>query len=162
MSTIYTIGHSSLHIADFIDMLTSFGIHTLADVRSMPGSRRHPQFNASAFSRSLAEAGIAYVHIPALGGKQRNPADSTVPFAGYTAYMTTPTFAQGIHQLLTLAEKDNTVYMCAEADWRNCHRSKISNHIHHLGWTVLHINGINSCEQHTLPPTLPVQGNLFL
>lgn len=155
---IYTIGHSNRIIDDFIPMLRSFGIITLADVRSMPGSKRWPQYNQYALSKSLKEAGINYIHIPQLGGKQR----ASTP-GGYKDYMSTEQFADAIKQLEKIAQKEFTAYMCAEADWSHCHRSFISDHLKAGGWQVLHILDIGKSEEHpTSRWEKPVQGNLFL
>jgi len=163
---IYTIGHSTHAIAHFIAILQSFGVRVLADVRSMPGSKWQPQFNRAALERSLKEAGIGYIHMPDLGGKRKmipalndDAASNKIP--GYSAYMQTKEFKQGIDELQVIAAKENVAYMCAEADWRHCHRSMVSEYLHNLGWEVWHIMDIGEAELHITAPPKPTQGNLF-
>ncbi|MCW3123549.1 MAG: hypothetical protein JWQ38_3041 [Flavipsychrobacter sp.] len=166
LRTIYTIGHSTRSIADFIAILQSFHIQVLADIRSMPGSKWQPQFNQSALDRSLKEAGIKYIHIPDLGGKRKHipsinedAASNKIP--GYGTYMKTEQFWSGIEELESLARLEKVAYMCAEADWRHCHRSLVSDYLHTRSWEVLHIMSIGKSMPHT--PTQPqqIQGNLF-
>lgn len=142
---IWTIGHSTLELGDFLQLLTENSIETLADVRSYPGSRRYPHFNAAAMAASLTEAGIEYVPLKRLGGRRRARADSpnTVwrneAFRGYADYMETQEFKDGITELLELAARKRTAIMCAEAVWWRCHRSMISDYLKAAGVTVEHI-----------------------
>ena len=142
---IWTIGHSTRDLADFLELLTNNGIEALADVRSYPGSRRYPQFNVGALRVSLAEAGIEYVPMKQLGGRRRSQPDSpnTVwrneAFRGYADYMETGEFRDGIKELLRLAERKQTAIMCAEAVWWRCHRSMIADYLKASGVTVEHI-----------------------
>ena len=143
-------------------MLRSFEIKVLADIRSFPGSKRHPHFNRAALERSLKEAGIAYIHMPDLGGKRAaNPgsANSDQPFGGYTDYMKTVAFATAIGALENLAAESQTAYMCAEADWQHCHLSMVSDHLKVKGWVVMHIMDVSKSMQHLKPDAK--QGRLF-
>ena len=149
--SIYTIGHSTYTIEDFIALLKAYKIQCLADIRSYPGSRRLPQFNKSALSEALANVNIAYQHMPLLGGK------ITVE-GGYTAYMQSETFLSAIKMLEETAFTQQTAYMCAEANWRNCHRSHISNYLKKNNWKVIHIKTTTSFEEH---PDVYRQGKLF-
>jgi len=165
---IYTIGHSTHPIAHFIAMLQSFDIKILADIRSMPGSNRHPQFNQDALSRSLQAAGIKYVHMPGLGGRRKPRPDSVntawhnKAFMGYADYMETAEFKAAIEQLEQIALKERLVYMCSEAVWWRCHRSLVSDYLKVHGWEVLHIMEIGKSTEHPYSsPARPVQGNLF-
>jgi uncharacterized protein (DUF488 family) len=141
---IYSVGHSVHPIHEFTKILHSAGIELVADVRSYPVSHRHPQFNLEPLSGSLAASGIIYMHLPALGGR-REP-------LSYLEHMKSKEFAEGILHLETLARDARTAYMCAEADWRHCHRSLISDHLASRGWEVIHILGIGEIETH--PATL--------
>ena len=135
-------------------MLPGQQIELLADVRRFPGSRRQPHFNSENLPKSLASAGIAYVHFPELGGRRKTSPDSpnTVwrneAFRGYADFMMTPEFHAGIDRLLKLAEKKRTAIMCAEALWWQCHRSLISDYLKAAGHTVLHIMAPRKIEEH--------------
>jgi uncharacterized protein (DUF488 family) len=142
---IWTIGHSTRELADFMALLKANEIEAIADVRSLPGSRKFPQFNSEELETSLADAGIDYRLIKQLGGRRKARPDSpnTVwrhkSFRGYADYMETPEFLEGIEILLDLAEEKKTAVMCAEAVWWRCHRSMISDYLKSLGGTVEHI-----------------------
>jgi uncharacterized protein (DUF488 family) len=161
--TIYTIGHSTHHIDDFMAMLQCFHIQVLADVRSFPGSRRHSQFNRQELSQSLLKQGIGYVHLPALGGRQQISAgNSANRFSSYAGYMQTDGFNTGIATLTEIAAHKPVVYMCAEANWQNCHRSLISDYLHTRGWQILHIISLNKVQEHRLTGEgKDPQGSLF-
>jgi uncharacterized protein (DUF488 family) len=128
---VYTIGHSTRELNDFIDILKHYSVELLADVRSVPRSRYAPQFNDDALNKSLKKHGITYLHLPDLGGL-RHPNKASVntgwrnaSFRGYADYMQTKEFKLGIGRLLELAEQKTVAIMCAEAvPWR-CHRSLI-------------------------------------
>ncbi len=144
--TVWTIGHSTRVAADFIQILRIHQINTLVDVRSFPGSRRYPQFNRSELSESLAGEGIAYHHLPSLGGRRRpspaskNTAWRNPSFRAYADHMETVEFKQGLEQLGELARKGTTAVMCAEALWWRCHRSLIADYLKTLGATVIHVS----------------------
>jgi uncharacterized protein (DUF488 family) len=145
--TIYTIGHSTRSLDAFTDLLSKNHIEAVADVRSLPGSRKFPQFNAEALEVSLPEHGIEYIPFKQLGGRRKVRSDSphTVwrhkAFRGYADYMDTEDFEKGIEKLITLARTKRTAIMCAEAVWWRCHRSMISDHLKSLGVRVEHIMG---------------------
>jgi uncharacterized protein (DUF488 family) len=129
---IYTVGHSTRPQAEFIALLGAHGVRLLGDVRTMPRSRHNPQFNSDALAASLGEAGIGYVHLPALGGlRHTTPASVNLgwrnkSFRGYADYMQTAPFAKAIDELIALGSSAPTAIMCAEAvPWR-CHRSLIA------------------------------------
>ncbi len=142
---IWTIGHSTRDLADFLKLLTDNRIEALADVRSYPGSRRYPHFGAEALAVSLPECGIEYVPFKQLGGRRRTRPDSpntvwrNAAFRGYADYMETGEFRDGIDELLQLGERKRTAIMCAEAVWWRCHRSMISDYLKAAGVTVEHI-----------------------
>lgn len=135
-------------------MLKSFDLQTLVDVRSFPGSRRHPQFNKDRLRQSLTEAGIAYMHMPELGGRRRAKPDSlnmtwrNETFRGYADYMETEEFREGIQRLLEFAGAHRTAVMCAEAVWWRCHRSLISDYLKVKGIKVDHIVDKKKSEEH--------------
>ncbi len=142
---IWTIGHSTRTLDEFLELLITNDIQAVADVRSYPGSRRYPHFNADALGVSLTERGIDYVPLKKLGGRRRTSADSpntvwrSAAFRGYADYMATPEFKEGISELSELARRRRTAVMCAESVWWRCHRSLISDHLKVSGVTVEHI-----------------------
>src|ERR1051326_7209861 len=163
MKEIWTIGHSTHAIQEFISMLRSFHIQCLADIRHIPASRRNPQFSKTDLERSLREAGLAYVHLPELGGHRKpvpgskNDGWKNTSFRGYADYMETEEFEKGITTLTGLAKEQRTVYMCAEAVWWSCHRSLVSDYLKVRGWKVMHIMGIEKAVEH--PYTSPAKVN---
>src|SRR6185436_4182603 len=138
---IWTIGHSTRAIDEFISWLEENEIKLLADVRAWPGSKRYPQFNKEALAESLTAHGISYEHFPELGGKRKSKPDwRNTSFRGYADYMETEQFQKGIERLLDVAEETGpTANMCAEAVWWRCHRSLISDYLKTRGVEVLHI-----------------------
>ncbi len=141
MNTIYTIGHSTRPIDSFIAMLQSFNIAVVADIRSFPRSRWQPQYNQKALANSLQEAGIQYFHFPELGGK----ADEQPRFS---EKLESGALNEAVATLTNLAEERPLAYMCAEGDWRNCHRTVLSTHLQPLGWNVRHIMDIGTTQPH--------------
>ncbi len=142
---VFTIGHSTRALEEFLGLLAREDIRQLADVRTFPSSRRHPHFNREALAASLAEHGIAYAHLPALGGRRRPRPDSPNAawrndgFRGYADHMHTDEFRDGVERLLGLADRAATTVMCAEAvPWR-CHRNLIADALVARGVQVLHI-----------------------
>jgi uncharacterized protein (DUF488 family) len=155
-ATIFTIGHSTRALDEFLDLLRSNSIERLADIRRFPGSRRHPHFSSEALAASLAGAGIGYVHLPELGGRRKASPDShnlgwrNEAFRAYADYMAESEFAQGIDRLLDTDEV--TAIMCAEAvPWR-CHRNLVSDELVRRGLTVLHITGAGAPSMHAMNP----------
>jgi len=152
--SLWTIGHSTLSIEDFINRLKSFEIEVLADVRSYPGSRRYPHFNRERLDASLADTDIRYEHFPELGGRRRARPDSlniawrNESFRGYADYMETNEFRAGIDRLLNVATTQRTAIMCSEAVWWRCHRSLISDYLKVKGIEVNHIMSIGKAEPH--------------
>jgi uncharacterized protein (DUF488 family) len=155
MERIFTIGHSTRSIDDFISMLEENGIKLLVDVRKLPGSKRYPQFNKEALADSLGKAGVRYEHFPELGGRRKAKPDShntawrNESFRGYADYMETQEFREGVARLVDLAEKiGSTAVMCAEAVWWRCHRALISDFLKARGIEVMHIMDANKIEPH--------------
>ena len=127
-----TIGHSTLPIDVFLGALKQCGCTTLVDVRTVPRSRRNPQFEQAALFAALEQAGIRAVGRKGLGGLRRPRKDSinrgwqNESFRGYADYMQTPEFASEIDWLTAQADLGSLAAMCAEAvPWR-CHRSLIA------------------------------------
>lgn len=151
---IWTIGHSSRSIEEFVRLLAENAIECVADVRRHAGSRKHPQFNPDALARSLGAADVDYVAVPALGGRRPARADSphtvwrNLSFRGYADYMDTPAFAEALDSLATLASGRRVAIMCSEAVWWRCHRSMIADALKVRGWCVLHIVGEGPAKEH--------------
>ncbi len=158
---VYTIGHSTHSFDDFVQMLRSFNIKVLADVRRFPGSRKYPQFNKENIETALKKNGIAYTHLEALGGRRKVQKDSkndlwrNDAFRGYADYMETGVFEQAVEELEAIALQQPTAYMCSEAVWWRCHRSMISDYLKAKGWTVWHIMAPGKAEEH--PYTSPAR-----
>jgi len=158
---LFTIGHSTLTIAEFVALLRQVAVDLLVDVRSIPRSRTNPQFNTDALSRSLKDAGIAYRHLPALGGR-RNRSRGTLPsantlwrneaFRNYADYAATDAFRTGLDELRRLIRHHRCAIMCAEAVWWRCHRRIIADYLLAEGITVMHIMGHNRVVPATSTP----------
>ena len=159
--TIWTIGHSTHTLEEFVAMLQSFSIKLLVDIRSFPGSRKFPQFNKETLETSIPAHHIEYTHLKDLGGRRKVRKDSTntawrhPAFRGYADYMVTPEFAAGIQQLEEMAKKKATAYMCSEAVWWSCHRSMVSDYLKVRGWKVMHIMSVGKADEH--PYTSPAR-----
>ncbi|MET3113458.1 uncharacterized protein (DUF488 family) [Pedobacter sp. CG_S7] len=157
--TIYTIGHSTHSIDVFLDMLKSFDIKILADIRRLPGSRKFPQFDKEYLKIALKEAGIEYIHLADLGGRRKAKKDSknnrwnNASFKGYADYMETNEFENAVENLQNIALKQTTAYMCSEAVWWRCHRSMVSDYLKAKDWQVFHIMAIEKAREH--PYTSP-------
>lgn len=144
MTIVYTIGHSTRAVEEFIELLRAQQITQLVDIRTIPKSRHNPQFAGEALAESLEAAGIRYVYLKALGGLRSSRKDSpnegwrNKSFRNYADYMQTEDFDGGLAELLELAEQAPTAIMCAEAvPWR-CHRSLVGD--------ALLVRGIEVCD----------------
>jgi AhpD family alkylhydroperoxidase len=162
--TLWTVGHSTRPIIGFIGLLQAHGIRRLVDVRTIPRSRHNPQFNQDQLSDCLEEAGIHYLHMPALGGLRHARRDSintawrNTSFRGFADYMQTPEFEIGLQELIRLARDERTAIMCAEAvPWR-CHRSLIADALLVCGIKVEEIASETRTRPHTLTPWSRVIG----
>ena len=163
-TTVYTIGHSTRSIEEFIGLLRQHEIEVLVDIRTIPKSRRNPQYWHDALAVSLAAAGIAYRAVPALGGRRRAAPDSintawrNASFRGYADYMQTPEFAAGLGELLAIARERTAAIMCAEAvPWR-CHRSLVGDALLVRRIAVIDIISATSARPHALTPWARVAG----
>src|SRR5665811_1795025 len=166
-ATIWTIGHSTRPIEEFLGLLTGARIKVIADVRSFPGSRKYPQYGKEALAATLAAHAIGYHWLPALGGRRRVSPDSpntawrNASFRGYADYMASAEFAQGLVQLLERARKSRTAMMCAEAVWWRCHRSMIADALCVRGIEVMHILDAKHSVVHPMTsPARIVRGRL--
>jgi uncharacterized protein (DUF488 family) len=175
--TVLTIGHSTHSLEDFVSMLKAHDVAQLVDVRTVPKSRRVPQFNYESLAWALPAQGIDYIHLKALGGLRPARKDSinsgwrNESFRGYADYMATEEFRQGIDRLLELARAKRSVIMCAEAvPWR-CHRSLIGDALLARGVKVEDIMTTKTNRPHEMTPfarvhglqiTYPGEGNLEL
>ena len=156
--TVWTIGHSTRTFEALVELLRAHRIDTVVDVRTIPRSRRHPQFEKDALIERLPQAGIAYTHMPGLGGLRKPRPDSpntglrNEGFRGYADYMQTEPFARHVTALMEIAEGTRSALMCAEAvPWR-CHRSLLSDALVARGAHVLHILNRGEPSPHELTP----------
>jgi uncharacterized protein (DUF488 family) len=162
---VFTIGHSTRAIDEFIALLQAHRVCRVVDVRTVPRSRHNPQFNQDSLADSLKKAGLGYVHMPGLGGLRHAKAGSianigwrNASFRGYADYMQTPEFEQSLEELINLAKSEQTAIMCAEAvPWR-CHRSLIADALLVRGIHTEDIVSRTRCTVHTLTPFAKVRG----
>lgn len=161
---ILTVGHSTRPIDEFLHLLQNQGVQRLVDVRTVPRSRHNPQFNKDQLPRDLERAGIAYTHMPRLGGLRHARKNSintgwrNANFRGYADYMQTPEFEAGLNNLIAMAEKERVAIMCAEAvPWR-CHRSLIADALLVRGMRVEEISSATRTQPHRLTPFAHVFG----
>ncbi len=155
---VFTIGHSTRTAEEFLAVLCRYGVRLVADVRSIPRSKRNPQFNRDALPATLAEAGIRYVHMPELGGFRRPCPDSpntgwkNASFRGFADYMQTEEFRAGLDTLVDAARRETTAVLCAEAvPWR-CHRSLIADALFFEGIPVEDILNLDHSQPHRPTP----------
>jgi uncharacterized protein (DUF488 family) len=161
---VLTIGHSTHELAQFIGLLQAHGVTMIADVRTIPRSRRNPQFNQETLPGALKAAGIEYVHLPGLGGLRHASADSpnmawrNASFRGFADYMQTVEYSENLARLVELTGKERMALMCAEAvPWR-CHRSLIADSLTVRGITVEHITSKTHRQPHVLTAWARVDG----
>ncbi|MDN5819419.1 MAG: DUF488 domain-containing protein [bacterium] len=164
MTTIYTIGHSTRSIDEFIELLNHYKVTQLVDIRSVPGSRHNPQYGQAALEESLKAHNIGYTYLKKLGGWRHGPTGPenagwhNASFRSYADYMQTPDFTAGIDQLIVLANQDQTAIMCAEAvPWR-CHRSLVGDGLLVRDIAVRDIMSPTSAPEHSLTSFAKVSG----
>lgn len=159
MPQVFTLGHSTRSIDEFIGLLRAFGVELLVDVRRFPGSKRHPHFAADNLAKALTVAGIGYSHEPDLGGFRKPRSDSPNTawrndgFRAYADHMDTREFRAALARLMERAREKTAAIMCAEATPWRCHRQLISDALTALGWQVTHILGVGKVEEHQLNPS---------
>jgi uncharacterized protein (DUF488 family) len=175
----FTIGHSTRSADDFLILLRAHGVEAVADVRTVPRSRRHPHFAArsapsgaaerrseqpESFETWLAREGIVYQHFPGLGGLRKPAPDSSnggwrhPGFRGYADHMQTRAFADALQDLLEFGRERQVAVMCAEAKWWQCHRQLIADALVARGIEVLHIMTARLAALHVLTPIARVEG----
>jgi len=153
---IYTVGHSTHPAEQFLELLQAHGVTHLADVRTVPKSRRHPQFGSNVLGVFLHAHGITYRHFPALGGLRTPRPDSANTgwrhpgFRGYADHMESDEFRQGLEDLLEFAAAGPTAIMCAEAVWWRCHRQLLADALLARDLPVYHILSTSDAKPHRL------------
>lgn len=145
--TVWTIGHSTRPLEDFLELLAENRIEAVADVRRFPSSRRWPHFARDPLASALEQRGLVYLWLPELGGRRPTTADSpntawrNAAFRGYADYMATEAFAEGLDRLVSLGLGLRTAVMCAESLWWRCHRGLIADVLRWYDFEVIHILG---------------------
>lgn len=157
MATLYTIGHSTRTLDELIEALQAHSIKTLVDIRAFPMSRRLPHFNRDHLEKALLAAGIQYVWMKALGGYRKKSREDSpniglrnASFRNYADYMLTDEFKNAAAELVNLAERAPTAYMCAERVYFHCHRMLVSDYLVAHGHEVLHIDATGPARPHKL------------
>ena len=162
--TIFTVGHSTRTLPEFVEILRAYRIALVVDVRSVPRSRHNPQFNKETLPAALKAEAVGYVHMPDIGGLRRPVANSVntawrnKSFRGYADYMQTKEFTEQLLHLMALARENCVAIMCAEAlPWR-CHRSLIADALVVRKVTVEHIISKDSVIRHKLTEWAHLEG----
>lgn len=164
MTTVFTVGHSTRPLDEFVALLDGFGVEVLVDIRTVPKSRRNPQYHQDALAVSLPSAGVEYRHLAGLGGLRRPAKDSpngawrNDSFRGYADYMGTPAFEDALEELIGLATDRVTAIMCAEAVYWRCHRSLVADALLVRSVDVRHIMAPGSAKPARLTPFARVDG----
>ena len=162
---LYTVGHSTRPLESFVEMLTAHDVAVLADVRTVPRSRHNPQFNQETLPDAPRAAGIRYVALPRLGGLRHglkagspNTGWRNESFRGYADYMLTDEFEEGLSELISIARREPTAIMCAEAVPYRCHRSLISDALGARGIEAREISSKFRAAPHRMTPFARVEG----
>lgn len=162
--TVFTVGHSTRTIEEFVHLLKAHSIEHVIDVRSIPRSRHNPQFNRDQLPAALQRFGITYSHMPGLGGRRHARRDSpntgwrNLSFRGYADYMETPAFTESLNRCIALAHDDRVALMCAEAvPWR-CHRSLIADALLARGMEVSDITSAMQVRPYSLTSWARIRG----
>jgi uncharacterized protein (DUF488 family) len=161
---IWTVGHGAGPVDELIDVLREVGVERLVDVRTAPGSRKHPQFGRAALADSLEANGIAYVWRKELGGWRKPKADSrhvaleSAGFRGYADHMETEEFERALSWLLESSSDTRTAFMCAETLWWRCHRRMIADALMARGVDVIHLMPGGKAQAHKLHPAARLDG----
>ncbi len=165
--TVWTVGHSTRPIVDFLGVRAEYRIVLVADVRRFPGSRSQPQYQQPVLESALQGAGIGYTWLPDLGGRRRpvvntpNTSWRHPAFRGYADHMAGEEFATGFFELLTLAWGLRAAVMCAEILWWRCHRRIIADVLVSLGAQVIHIGDANTAQAHRLTEPARLVGGVL-
>lgn len=164
--TVYTVGHGARPIEEFLALLEDAGIGRLVDVRTAPGSRKHPQFGKDALASALAARGIAYEWEPRFGGwRKARPGSPHMAlrspgFRGYADHMETDEFRQARDWLVRTAAETPTAVMCAESLWWRCHRRMLADALVTAGYEVRHLMSGGRADPHRLHPAARIEGDL--
>lgn len=163
--TLFTIGHSTHPLDEFLKLLAAHGIEALADIRRYPGSRKYPHFNRESLASTMPQAGVEYRWIESLGGRRKQPGGSTrnlglrnQSFRNYADYMATPEFHEAIGTLLELARRKRTAFMCSEGVYWRCHRRLVSDYLTVRGIEVRHIMPAGGLRPHMLTEGARMEG----
>ena len=163
MTTLYSVGHGARPVEELVETLRAAGIERLVDVRSFPGSRKHPKFGREALAASLQASGIEYVWRKDLGGFRQPLARSphtaleSKGFRGYADHMETDEFEAALAWLMQAGEQRRTVFMCAETLWWRCHRRLLSDAVEARGGEVLHLMPGGRIEPHRVHPAARIE-----
>jgi len=162
---VFTMGFSNRLWEDTVEILANHHMQRLVDIRTLPGSRRTPQFNLENLEQKLPEAGVEYLHLKSLGGLRKPIKDSTLNaawkndgFRAYADYMQSTEFETALETLVRLLTEKRTVYSCTEAVFWRCHRQLISDALHIRGFRVGHIMGSDKVQEHELTSFAKVDG----
>lgn len=165
---IFTIGHSTRSLKEFLQLLEVYQVKVLVDVRRVPRSKHNPQFNQETFQDKLKEAGLKYIHMPGLGGFRRPKPDSqnlawrSLGFRGFADYMQSREFEENLEELMRIANRKSVSIMCAEAfPWR-CHRCLLSDALIVRGFRVEHILSLTQTKPHQLHSFAKVEGGILI
>ncbi|AMV37900.1 DUF488 family protein [Planctomyces sp. SH-PL62] len=163
--TLFTIGHSTHPLDEFLRLLAEHNIQALADIRRFPGSRKYPHFNRENLASTMPQAGVEYRWIESLGGRRKQPGGSTTnlglrnqSFRNYADYMATPDFHEAIESLLELARQKRTAFMCSEGVYWRCHRRLVSDYLGVRGIEIRHIMPSGTLRPHILTEGARVEG----
>lgn len=162
---ILTVGHSTRGPGELEELLALHGVESLIDVRRHPGSRRMPHFGSEALEQSLRASGVAYVHVPELGGRRRPVPDSPNggwekdSFRAYADHMASAEFERGLNRAMDHAERCRACIMCAEAPWWRCHRRLVADALVVREWAVLHVMSSAAPARHELTDFAVVEGS---
>ncbi|MFN2589377.1 MAG: DUF488 family protein [Actinomycetota bacterium] len=162
------MGHGARPLEGFLGILAEAGIEHLVDVRTAPGSRRHPHFGRDRLAAALHDAGIRYSWRKDLGGWRRPLPDSphssltVAGFRGYADYMDSAEFSDALAWLEAEARSSRTAFMCAESLWSRCHRRMIADALHARGWRVIHLLAPGRADEHRLHPVARAEGTRVL
>ena len=162
---VFTMGFSNRSWEDTVKILANHRVQRLVDIRTLPGSRRTPQFNLENLQQKLPEAGVEYLHLKSLGGLRKPIRDSTLNiawrndgFRAYADYMQSPEFEKALEELIRFMSEKRTVYSCTEAVFWRCHRQLVSDALSVRGHRVGHIMGPEKVQPHELTSFARVEG----
>jgi uncharacterized protein (DUF488 family) len=164
--TIFTVGHGARGIDEFLGLVEGAGVRRIVDVRTAPGSRKHPQFGKDPLAASLEDRGMAYVWRKELGGwrkadpRSRHTAIRSPGFRGYADHMETAEFREARDWLIETSSATPTAAMCAESLWWRCHRRMLADSLQAVGCRVVHIMDEGRREEHRLHPAARVERGL--